>query len=55
MEKNQVILIGDTIFDFKSNINKSNKKLQQISDEFQPSQLIIKYTGVAVTENEEHK
>ena len=51
-EEKETILIGDTNCDFKSNHTGNAKKLKQIYAEFQFSQMINKYTRVAVTRNE---
>ena len=54
-EEKEIILIGDTNCDFKNNHNGNVKKLKQIYAEFQFSQMINKYTGVAVTSNERNE
>ena len=54
-EEKETILIGDTNCDFKSNHNGNAKMLQQIYAEFQFSQMINKYTRVAVTSNESNE
>ena len=51
-KEKETILIGDTNCDFKSNHTGNAKKLKQIYAEFQFSQMINKYTRVAVTRNE---
>ena len=51
-EEKETILIGDTNCDFKSNHNGNAKMLKKIYAEFQFSQMINKYTRVAVTSNE---
>ena len=51
-EEKETILIGDTNCDFKNNQNGNVKKLKQTYAEFQFSQMINKYTRVAVTSNE---
>ena len=48
-------MIGDTNCDFKSNHNGNAKKLKQIYAEFQFSQMINKYTRVAVTSSERNE
>ena len=54
-EEKETILIGDTNCDFKSNHNEKAKVLKQIYAEFQFSQMINKYTRVAVTSDERNE
>ena len=54
-EEKEMILIGDTNCDFNSNQNANAKKLKMIYSEFQFTQLINKYTRVAVTTNERNE
>ena len=49
----EIILVGDTNCDFKSNRNINANKLKFIYSEFQLVQLIRSYTRVAVTHNED--
>ena len=54
-EEKEMILIGDTNCDFKNNQNANAKKLKTIYSEFQFTQLINKYTRVAITTNEQNE
>ena len=54
-EEKDTILIGDTNRDFKSNHDGNCKMLKQIYAEFQFSQMINRYTRVAVASNERNE
>ena len=54
-EEKEMILIGDTNCDFKNNQNANAKKLKTIYSKFQFTQLINKYTRVAITTNEQNE
>ena len=52
---NEIILVGDTNCDLKSNQSSNANKLKAIYSEYQLEQLIKSYTRVAVTTNERNE
>ena len=51
-EDKEIILVGNTNYDFKDNTNPNVKKLKQLYSEYHLEQIITDYTRVAVTSTE---